>query len=260
MPQSFISLFVTIALIYLAGCLILFVFQRSMIYYPQASFINNPANTLKMSVDDAELQVSVRPHNGSNAVIYFGGNAEDVSLNLSTFSATFPNHAIYLLHYRGYGDSSGTASEQALLQDALALFDKVYAEHSDIVIIGRSLGSGVAVHLASLRPASKLVLVTPFDSLQAVAAHHFSYVPVRWLLLDKYESWRYAEQLKIPTLILVAEHDNVIPRANTDRLYSHFKSGIASFKVLANTDHGTISESHQYIPLLKEFINGLALH
>ena len=259
MPQFVFMLLTTIASIYLVGCVTLFVGQRSMIYYPQRSFINNPVNTLKLSVADAELQVSIRPHHSPNALIYFGGNAEDVSLNLPMFSGAFPEHALYLLHYRGYGNSSGTPSEQAIQQDALALFDRVYAEHHNIVIIGRSLGSGVAVRLASLRPAAKLILITPFDSLQAVAAYHFPYMPVRWLLLDKYESWRYAPQLTLPTLILAADHDDIIPRANTDMLYSHFKSGIVSFKVLANTDHNTISESPEYLPSLQKFVNNVAI-
>ncbi len=258
MPQFLFGLFTTIATIYLVGCVILFVAQRSMIYYPQPSLINNSVNTLKLLVADAELQVSIRPHHSPNAVIYFGGNAEDVSLNLPIFSTAFPEHAIYLLHYRGYGSSSGTPSEQAIQQDALALFDKVYAEHHNIVIIGRSLGSGVAVRLASLRPASKLVLITPFDSLQAVAAYHFPYIPVSWLLLDKYESWRYAPQLTLPTLIIAADHDEVIPLANTRRLYSRFNSKIAVFKVLAKTSHNTISESPEYLSLLQEFVNGAA--
>jgi len=259
MPQFVFMLLTTIASIYLVGCVTLFVGQRSMIYYPQRSFINNPVNTLKLPVADAELQVSIRPLHSPNALIYFGGNAEDVSLNLPIFSAAFPEHALYLLHYRGYGSSSGNPSEQAIQQDALALFDKVYAEHSNIVIIGRSLGSGVAVRLASLRPASRLVLITPFDSLQAVAAHHFFYMPVRWLLLDKYESWRYVPQITVPTLILAADHDEVIPLANTKRLYSGFNSKMVLFNVLTETDHNTISESPEYLPLLQKFVNAVAI-
>jgi pimeloyl-ACP methyl ester carboxylesterase len=258
MLQPLFALFTTIVTIYLVGCVTLFVAQRSMIYYPQRSFINSPVNTLKLPVADAELQVTVRLHHSPNAVIYFGGNAEDVSLNLPIFSAAFPEHALYLLHYRGYGDSSGTPSEQAIQQDALTLFDKVQAEHPNIVVIGRSLGSGVAVRLASLRPASRLLLITPFDSLQAVAAYHFPYLPVRWLLQDKYESWRYAAQITVPTLIVAADHDEVIPLANTKMLYSHFNSKIAVFKVLAETSHNTISDSPEYLPLLQEFVYGAA--
>jgi hypothetical protein len=238
---------------YLLACVMLFVCQRSLIYYPQPNFIDTPATMLNISVEGANLAVSFRQHHGSKALIYLGGNAEDVSLNLPAFSEAFPDYALYLLHYRGYGNSSGVPSEQAIQQDALSLFDVVYAEHQDITVIGRSLGSGVAVRLASLRPTAKLILITPYNSLEEVAAFHFSFFPITKLLLDKYESWRYAPQITVPTLILVAEHDEVIPHANTEKLYSHFKSGIVSYRILTDTDHNTISQGHEYMPLLKEF-------
>jgi pimeloyl-ACP methyl ester carboxylesterase len=156
-----------------------------------------------------------------------------------------------LLHYRGYGGSSGEPSEAALFADALALFDKLRSEHQNIVVVGRSLGSGVAVYLASQRPVARLVLVTPYDSLQDLAKQQFPYLPVGWLLLDKFESWKYASKVNAPTLIIAAEHDEVIPRTSTDALYSRFHSEVVDLKVVAGTNHNTISESSEYIALLQ---------
>jgi pimeloyl-ACP methyl ester carboxylesterase len=137
---------------------------------------------------------------------------------MPAFSVGFPDRAIYLLHYRGYGGSSGSPSEKALFADALILFDEVHAKHPDIDVVGRSLGSGIAVYVASLRQVTRLVLVTPFDSLQELAAHQYPYVPVRWLLLDKYESWRFAPHVTAPTLIIAAERDEIVPRASNELL------------------------------------------
>jgi pimeloyl-ACP methyl ester carboxylesterase len=117
---------------------------------------------------------------------------------MPALSVAFPDRAIYLLHYRGYGGSSGTPSEKALFADALTLFDEVRTKHSSVDVVGRSLGSGVAVYVASLRPVARLVLVTPFDSLEGLAALRFPYVPVKWLLRDKFESWRFAPQVTAP--------------------------------------------------------------
>ncbi|MEO8009753.1 MAG: alpha/beta fold hydrolase, partial [Betaproteobacteria bacterium] len=197
------------------------------------------------------LQICVRPRPGANALLYFGGNAEDVAANLPSFSSAFPDYALYFLHYRGYGGSSGQPSEESLHSDAIALFDKIRAEHANVVVVGRSLGSGVAIRLASDRPVSRLVLVTPFDSLQELAVKQFPYLPVRWLLLDKFESWRYAPHVSAPTAILAAEFDEVIPRSSTDRLYSRFTAGVASYRVIAGVGHNSISESVAYLPLLK---------
>lgn len=244
-----ITIITTVVIIYLGLCGVLFINQRNLIYFPQLRSINS-GTTLTLSTDDAQVLVTTNQRKSTEALFYFGGNAEDVSYSLPSFSTAFPDHAIYLLHYRGYGGSSGSPSETALFTDALALFDKVHAEHKNIVVVGRSLGSGVAIHLASVRPVARLVLVTPYDSLLEIAARQFRYFPVRWLLLDKYESWRYAERITTPTLIVAAEHDEVIPRANTEALYKHFRAGVASFKVVGGAGHNTISESPEYMRLL----------
>jgi len=240
-----------LAVIYLGICAALFVCQRSMIYHPVARAINNPDSIITLKAADADLLVSSRPGKGKKAIIYFGGNGEDVSRDLPVFSEQFPDYALYFLHYRGYGGSSGSPSEKAFEADALALFDRVYAEHPDVVLMGRSLGTGVAVRLASLRPASRLILITPYDSIQAIAEQQYPYFPVRWLLQDKFESWRYAQQINVPTLLIKAEHDEVIPATNTDRLYASFKHGVATMKVIANVGHNGIGRSADYFSAIQ---------
>jgi pimeloyl-ACP methyl ester carboxylesterase len=245
------TLFIIVAVAYIAACATLFFLQRSFLYYPQPSRAGSSATTMRLTVEGADILVSVRPHGGPGALIYFGGNAEDVSASLPSFSSAFPDRALYFLHYRGYGGSSGKPSEEAIQKDALALFDKVQAEHPDIVVVGRSLGSGVAIRLASQRPASHLVLVTPYDSMEGLAARQFPYFPVRWLLIDKYESGRYAPRIKIPTLLLAAEHDEVIPRQSTERLYERFARGVAVLQVIPGAGHNTISASPAYMETLR---------
>ncbi len=238
------------AVAYVGLCALLFFYQRSMIYFPQPRSHGGDSATIALSTSGAQVLVTVRPHIGPSALVYFGGNAEDVSGSLPSLAAAFPDHAIYLLHYRGFGGSSGTPSEAGLMADAIELFDKVHAEHEQVTVIGRSLGSGIAVHLATVRPVSRLVLVTPYNSLQELASHQYPYFPVRWLLRDKFESWKYAEHVTAPTLVIAAEHDEIIPRWSTEGLYAHFREGVASMTVVANTGHNTISDSSEYIPLL----------
>ncbi|MFS2072475.1 alpha/beta hydrolase [Pseudomonas sp. CT11-2] len=250
MSRTLVSLFAFIAVAYLLLCIALFVFQRALIYYPQPRTIDTPESLLALSVADAQVLVTVRPHDGPKALIYFGGNAEDVSRSLPGFSQAFADHAIYLLHYRGYGGSTGSPSEEAIQRDAMTLFDYVYNSHPDIAVIGRSLGSGVAVRLASQRPASRLILITPYNSLEDLAARQFPWFPVKWLLQDKFESWKYAAHITVPTLLVAAEHDEVIPRASTDQLYTHFAKGVATLQVIPDTGHNSISESPNYLQML----------
>ncbi|MDP2816677.1 MAG: alpha/beta hydrolase [Polaromonas sp.] len=248
------TLLTVLALGYLALCLALFVFQRSLIYYPQPRSTGSAATTLNFKVADADLAVTVRPVAGPQAILYFGGNAEDVSLNLPSFSEAFPAHAMYLLHYRGYGGSTGRPSEQALQADALALFDHVRQKHPKVVLIGRSLGSGVAIQVASQRPVHRLVLVTPYNSLQELAEKQFPYFPVKCLLTDKFESWKYAPLVTAPTLLIAAEHDEVIPRWSTEQLYARFKNSSATLEVLPGTSHNTLSASPSYLGLLQSVL------
>lgn len=237
--------------VYAAACIALFAFQRSFIYFPPASPVMRAPKTSTLAVPGAQLIVSERPRQGNKAVIYFGGNAEDVTMSLPLLDGAFPEHALYLMHYRGYAGSSGKPTEQALVADALALFDRVRAEHGDIVVIGRSLGSGVAVQLAAARPVSTLVLVTPFDSLGELAARQFPYFPVAWLLKDKYESGTYAAQVKAPTLILAAEQDEIVPARSTQLLFSRFPEGRATMKVIPGAGHNSISDSAAYVSSMR---------
>ncbi len=247
-----VTVFLAVLLLaYLALCAALFAWQRSMIYFPQPRLEGGPASTLNLKVGDAELVLTARQTAGPKAIIYFGGNAEDVSANLPSFSQAFPGHAIYLLHYRGYGGSTGSPTEAALHSDALAVFDHVSKTHSDIAVVGKSLGSGVAVRVASQRPVSRLILVTPYNSIQDLAAQRFPYFPVSWLLVDKFESWKYASQVTALTLLIAAEHDEVIPAASTGQLYARFKPGTAALKMLPGTSHNTVSQHPQYLALFQ---------
>jgi len=135
--------------------------------------------------------------------------------------------------------------------DALALFDQVARRHGDVVVVGRSLGTGVAVQLASQRPVSRLVLVTPFDSLAGLAARQFPYFPVRWLLRDRYDSGQYAPRVTAPTLLLAAQHDEIVPAHSTALLLTRFKRGVATLRVIEGVGHNTISESSEYLPSLQ---------
>ncbi|MGY2261269.1 alpha/beta hydrolase [Pseudomonas sp. SDO55104_S430] len=249
MSRTLVLLVVLPVALYLALCAALFVFQRALIYYPQARS-DASAPLLSLAVDDVQVNVSTRPYNGPKALIYFGGNAEDVSRSLPSFAKAFPDHALYFIHYRGYGGSGGSPSEEAIARDAMALFDKVYAEHPQILVVGRSLGSGVAVRLASVRPVTELLLVTPYNSIEELAARRFRLFPVHWLLTDKFESWRYAEHIGVPTRLIAAENDEVIPAASTQRLYHHFPEGVATLRVILGTGHNSISDSPEYLKAL----------
>jgi pimeloyl-ACP methyl ester carboxylesterase len=222
--------------------------QRSLIYFPQPR--TGPAAAVTLDVEGARLVVSVRPGDADRAVLYFGGNAEDVSHSVDSLAPAFPGAALYLPHYRGYGGSSGRPSEAALFADGLALFDDVHRRHPRVTLIGRSLGSGVAAYVASRRPVTRVVLVTPFESLAAVGARHYRILPVRLLLRDRFDSAAYAPAITAPTLLLAAADDTIIPPEHAAALLRAFPPGLATLEVLEGVDHNTIHLSPAYIGLL----------
>lgn len=251
MSRTILILAAIAALVYVALCVALFLAQRSFIYYPQPRSVGG-GSTLTLNVDGERVLVSTRQGTGADAVIYFGGNAEDVSHTLSSLAEAFPERSVFAMNYRGYGGSSGQPSEAALIADALALFDRVHVDHPKVIAIGRSLGSGVAIHLASERPVERLVLVTPYDSILNIAAAQFPYFPIRWLMLDKFESWRYAPKVTAPTQLIAAQNDEVIPAGSTAALYKCFPPSLATLTVIPRVGHNTISESPEYLSLLRK--------
>ncbi len=236
--------------LYALACLGLYLAQRSLLYFPQPRRFGTPDTLLTVPVGAERLNVTVRPLAGPQAVLYFGGNAEDVSGSLPQLAGAFPGHALYLPHYRGYGGSTGKPTEAALFADALALFDHVRAQHANVTVIGRSLGSGMAVHVASTRPAARLVLITPYDSIAGIAAGQFPWFPVQRLLTDKFESWRYAPKVEAFTTLIVAEHDELIPRASSELLLTRFKAQRARLVVIPGTGHNTVSDHPMYAQAL----------
>jgi uncharacterized protein len=253
MRRMLILTVVTLAVVYAAFCAVLYMTQRSFQYFPTPRRLGPTQMAGTFRRGDTLLQLTVRPHAGPGAVLYFGGNGEDVSSSVAPLMAAFPEREIVMLHYRGYGGSAGRPTEADITADAAGLFDEVHARHPDVIVIGRSLGSGVAARLASTRPVSKLVLVTPYDSLVAIAQRQFWFAPVRWLLIDKYESWRYVPRITAPVLILRAERDELIPAASTEALRARFPAAQMRCTVIAGASHNTIIDDPAYVRSLADF-------
>lgn len=194
---------------------------------------------------------------GPVLALYFGGNAEEVSWMLEAAQANAPGVSWLLMDYRGYGQSAGAPSEKALVGDALALYDQALqlpgTDPKRIYAFGRSLGSGVAVALAAERPLAGLVLVTPFDSLAAVAKRYYWYLPVDWMLKHRFDSIARAPQLTTPLLCLVAERDEVIPASHAGRLFDAW-GGAKRKVVLAAAGHNTTDAHPMFWPSVRAFL------
>jgi uncharacterized protein len=240
--------------IYIALCLLMYLAQERLLYFPTPEIARPGAQVLRVKRGDVTVKVWALHPNGRAALLYFGGNGEDVGANLREFDRAFPDRAIYLVNYRGYGGSTGHPSESALIGDGEAIYDQLAAQHDRIVVMGRSLGTGVATALASARPVAGLILVTPFDSIANVGAGRFPWLPVRWLIKDPYDSASRIGKVRAPVLVLVAEHDESIPRLRTDALIAAIPAGLGRSVVIPAATHNDIESFPAYWPAVKAFV------
>ena len=159
-----------------------------------------------------------RPASGDKTVVLgFGGNgwhAEGMALDLRRH---FPDRDIVVFNYRGYRPSSGRPSAAALLADGILIHDHVQRTlgPARTIAVGYSLGSGVASYLARERPVAGLILVTAFDALEAVAQQRYPWAPVRWLIRHHMPSVDFLRGLTVPTAVIAAERDVIVPPERT---------------------------------------------
>lgn len=159
---------------------------------------------------------------GSPTVLFFLGNA-DRAANHDLLASTLTERGIGLLavSYRGYPGSTGSPSERGLLIDGIAAFDWLSARSGGgIVVLGQSLGSGVAVNTASERPAAGVILVSAYVSMLALAKSHYPYLPVGLLLKDRFRSDLKIARVTQPKLFIHGRRDDVIPLSFGEALYA----------------------------------------
>jgi hypothetical protein len=216
---------------YVAVVALLYVMQRAMLYHPPANHMPEPeailpgASQVVLDTSDGEKVIvwHIPPHGDKPVVIYFPGNGELIALRTARYRALMADGVgVIALSYRGYGGSTGTPTEAGLHRDAAATYAFAVAHYTPdrIVLWGHSLGTGVAVKLASEQPVAKLILEAPYSSTADVAVARFPFVPVRWLMKDQYHSDQWIGAVKAPILIMHGARDGVIPIRFGKRLFA----------------------------------------
>ena len=216
------------------GLALLWVGQRRMIYLP---FGNVPpvaslglprAEDVTFTTTDGVMLhgwfVRAASMPARFTVIVFNGNAGHRG-NRAPLAAALAKQGVatLLFDYRGFGDNAGSPSEDGLAQDARAarqyLTTRADVDSRRVVYFGESLGAAVAVRLATETSPFALVLRSPFTSMTEIGRHHYPFLPVRWLLRDRYPSLERARVLKCPTLVIAGDRDSIIPLEHSKRLY-----------------------------------------
>jgi uncharacterized protein len=243
--------------------LLLYLFQERMIFFPQptASGIEKSYASHAVTLRHGEVDLKgwlfkdrISPN--QPLIVYYGGNAEDITLNFYSLDR-FATGSFLFMNYRGYGGSGGRPTERDLCEDALFILDTVIKKEGidpdHVILMGRSLGSGVAVYVAARRNVGGIILVTPFDSLTHVAQIHYPIFPVRLLLKHRFDSASIAPTITIPALFVTAANDQVVPARLASQL-ERLWGGPTTNVTVAGTDHNTIETSPVYWEAINTFL------
>jgi pimeloyl-ACP methyl ester carboxylesterase len=153
-------------------------------------------------------------------ILGFGGNAWNAQDVAEYLHELFPDGEVVAFHYRGYAPSEGTPSAEALIADAPLVYDlavdRVKPKH--VIAIGFSIGSGIAAQLAAACKLDGLILVTPFDSLKAVAQSMYPWLPIGPFFEHEIDAASALEKADVPVAIIAAERDEIVPPERTDAL------------------------------------------
>jgi len=255
--KSIIIFLSLLAIGYLLIAVLLYLLQRNLLFFPVPARDGIPAEAITLKNKNLSLHGWVLNKGHQKSLIYFGGNAEDITNNINLFEDLFKNYTVYLINYRGYGKNLGEPTQQGLFSDSIAIYDQISGLHSSISLMGRSLGSGVAVYLASKRNIKKLLLLTPYDSLAEVAQMHYPFFPVRYLIKDRFESKIYAKNINTPTLIVTAELDRVVPIKHAQKLRDQFTKAMVSYHLIAGAEHNNVTSFPSYRKVVEAFIDTL---
>jgi len=222
----------SIFILYIVLLILFVVFQRSFSYFPgntafvPAEWDLNELHSLPVTTSDGlSLNSWYRPQIDfpGLTIVYFQGNASHFGVRNEKIRPWLnAGYGVLLVGYRGYNGNPGKPTEEGFYKDALAALDRISMNASTaqkLVFYGESLGTGIAMQMATEYNPSAIILEAPFTSFPDVGAYHYPWLPVRLLLRDQYKSLEKIVKVHAPLLLIHGEADNVVPVALGKKLF-----------------------------------------
>ena len=187
----------------------------------------------------------------------FGGNAWNAEATALTLHALFPHRDVVGFHYRGYAPSSGRPSARALFSDFLIIFDHLVRTQAGerIIPVGFSIGAAVAAYLGRHRPVAGLILVTPFNSLEAVARDLYWWAPVGLLLRNRMPTIEFVRGSLLPTALIIAERDAIVPARRSAPLRAAIRNLV--FERTIDAGHNDLYDHPEFAAAAREALAGI---
>jgi hypothetical protein len=256
-----------LAIIYCLGGLALYLLQEKLLFHPEPLPIGHAYKfdqpheevNIPLSSDDNLSFVkffadSSKPRRG--IVLYFHGNMENIG-RYAKFARNFTKHGyeVWMPDYPGFGKTTGTRTEERLYSDAqqVCKLARAHCAKDSIIIYGKSMGTGIAAQLASVRECKRLILETPYFSIVSLAAYYFPVYPAERLLKYKIPSHAYIQKTNAPLTIFHGTADGVIPYSNAKRFEQIIKPGRDEFVTIEGGTHHNLND----YPLMQRKLDSL---
>jgi pimeloyl-ACP methyl ester carboxylesterase len=247
----------------------MFNFQSHLIFpthaVPSAGPWPRGAERLALRTADGKDLSGIRipadhPSKRPNLILGFGGNAWNAQDVAEYLHGLFPDEEIVAFHYRGYHPSRGSPSAESLIADAPLIYDFAVEKvrPARTIAVGLSIGSGIAASLAAERKLDGLILVTPFDSLKAVAQAMYPWLPIGPFFEHEIDAASALEDIKVPVAIIAAEHDQIVPGERTDALKRRLPK-LAFDRVIRGAGHNDIYSKSEFHEAIREAFDRLKL-
>ncbi|MBX7050849.1 MAG: alpha/beta hydrolase [Flavobacteriales bacterium] len=253
--------------IYALICVVYFFIQEKFIFVPT---FNIDPFTNKIATPSEEFHLETPNHGSIHAlllkcdspngvVIYLHGNTGNLKRwQFMAEEISAYGFDVFVPDFRGYGQSKGKRSEAYMHRDMESCYEFVTNRYpnQEIIIYGRSLGTGFATRLASRKHADKVVLETPFYNMLEVAAHYLPFLPVKLLLRYRFRSDLYIQHIVSPILILHGTKDIVVPHAHALRLFRQAEAHHRNVRMITivNGKHGNLNSFPLFRDKLEEFL------
>ena len=256
---------------YVVIILYVYFMQSSLIFYPNMpgrSLVATPKN-IGLTYQDIEFltEDNVRLHGwfipnkkATATVLFFHGNAGNISHRLDSieiFNRMELN--VFIMDYRGYGQSEGKITENGTYRDAEAawkyLNDTLGINEKKIIIFGRSLGASIATRLASKHTPAALIIESGFTSVPAMAQRLYPFLPVRWLTYFKYNTKQYVKKISCPVMVAHSKDDDIIPYDEGREIFEAAPNPKQFLVMRGGHNDGFIVSGESYGKGLSAFIN-----
>lgn len=251
----------------------LYLMQARMLYLP-----NVPGRSLDMTPADANLdfeEVRVRTTDGETVhgwyipgpsrrvVLFFHGNAGNVSHRLDSIRQFHSlGLSVFIIDYRGYGQSTGKASETGIYRDADAAWDYLTRtrglDAADIVVFGRSLGASVAARLAARQRPAGLILESSFTSVPDIAAELYPWIPVRWFARLRHATRDHVREVRCPVLVVHSRDDEIIPYRHGESIYAAANGPRTLLTLRGSHNDAFIRDERSYLDGLAAFLEQIS--